>query len=323
MYRDHRSREGNGAVGVAVLFPGQGSQYAGMADPWAGHDAGRAVLEEASEVMGSDLVEGSRDDEALSTTEFVQPALLACDVAAFRVLEAEGMHFGAAAGHSLGEFAALVAADVLDLPSAIAVVVARGRAMQMASDARQGTMTALIGVGPDGAPEICDVAGRGDVLAVANENASNQIVLSGSVEAIQRAEEQAKSRGARAIRLKVAGAFHSPLMQAAVEPIREALAGIDFREPRFPIVANVTGRFVGEPAALRDALARHVVSPVRWQRSMETFVDAGYDLFVEAGPGQVLTKLAKRGFPQVRAAAVGSPEEAGALARSVAEEVAS
>jgi [acyl-carrier-protein] S-malonyltransferase len=310
-------------VAVAILFPGQGSQFLGMADPWTEHAAGHAVLEEASKAMGRDVVAGCRDEQALSTTEFVQPALLACDVAASRVLEAQGVTLGAAAGHSLGEFAALVAAGVLDLVPALEAVVTRGRAMQMAAEERPGTMTALIGVGPDEAAEICEAAGRGDVLAVANENASNQVVLSGSVPAIERAEEAAKSRGVKAIRLKVAGAFHSPLMQPAVEPIRAALAGLEFREPRFPIVANVSGRFVGDPAALRDGLSRHVVSPVRWERSMQALGGGGFDAFVEAGPGQVLSKLVKRALPGVRVTAIGSPQEAEDFARSISEGVAS
>ncbi len=294
-----------------------------MADPWTEHAAGHAVLEEASKAMGRDVVAGCRDEQALSTTEFVQPALLACDVAASRVLEAQGVTLGAAAGHSLGEFAALVAAGVLDLVPALEAVVTRGRAMQMAAEERPGTMTALIGGGPFEAAEICEAAGRGDVLAVANENASNQVVLSGSVPAIERAEEAAKSRGAKAIRLKVAGAFHSPLMQPAVEPIRAALAGLEFREPRFPIVANVSGRFVGDPAALRDGLSRHVVSPVRWERSMQALGGGGFDAFVETGPGQVLSKLVKRALPGVRVTAIGSPQEAEDFARSISEGVAS
>jgi [acyl-carrier-protein] S-malonyltransferase len=310
-------------VAVAILFPGQGSQFPGMADPWTEHPAGHAVLEEASEALGRDVVAGCRNEQALSTTEFVQPALLACDVAASRVLEAQGVAFGAAAGHSLGEFAALVAAGVLDLVPALEAVVTRGRAMQRAAEERPGTMTALIGVGSDEAAEICEVAGRGDVLAVANENASNQVVLSGSVPAIERAEEAAKSRGVKAIRLKVAGAFHSPLMQPAVEPIRAALAGLEFREPRFPIVANISGRFVGDPAALRDGLSRHVVSPVRWDRSWPALGGPGFDAFVDAGPGKVLSKLVKRELPGVRVTAVGSPQEAEDFARSISEGVAS
>src|SRR6266511_4406397 len=314
---DHRSRGGSGAMAIAILFPGQGSQFPGMADAWIEHPAGDSVLREASEAIGSDVVAGCRDERALSTTEFVQPALLACDVAASKVLEADGVTFGTAAGHSLGEFAALVAAGVLDLASALEAVVTRGRAMQMAAEQRPGTMAALIGVGPT------EAAGRGDILAVANENAANQVVLSGSVAAIERAEEAARSRGVKAIRLKVAGAFHSPLMQPAVEPIRAALARLEFREPRFPIVANVSGRFVGDPAALRDGLSRHVVSPVRWERSMHVLEGAGFDVFVEAGPGQVLSKLVKRELKGVRVTAVGSPEEAEDFARSISQDVVS
>src|SRR5207247_5033686 len=190
-------------------------------------------------------------------------------------------------------------------PRALEAVVTRGRAMQMAAEQRPGTMSALIGVGPTEAAEICEVAGRGDVLAVANENAANQVVLSGSVAAIDRAEELARSRGVKAIRLKVAGAFNSPLMQPAVEPIRAALAGIEFREPRFPIVANVSGRFVGDPAALRDGLSRHVVSPVRWERSMHALGRAGLHGFVEARPRPVPAHLAQGEPPGGRGPAVG------------------
>jgi [acyl-carrier-protein] S-malonyltransferase len=302
-------------MALAVLFPGQGSQYAGMADAWTSHDAGLAVLNQASEAMGRDVVTACRDEALLATTEFAQPALLVCDVAAWRVLEAEGVRFQAAAGHSLGEFAALVAAGALDFREAIDLVVKRGRAMQAASDERPGTMTALLGVSAADAAAICDAAGRGDVLAVANENAPTQVVLSGSVEAIERAEEAARSRKARAIRLNVAGAFHSPLMQSAVVAMRDALSKTSFAEPRFPIVANVSGRLIGDPAALRDLLARHVISPVRWERSMRTFGEAGFDMFVEAGPGDVLAKLARRTLPDVRAVAVGSPQQAADFAK--------
>ncbi|MEW6058727.1 MAG: ACP S-malonyltransferase [Actinomycetota bacterium] len=306
-----------------MLFPGQGSQLPGMADPWASHEVGRAVLEEASEAVGYDLLDACRDEGRLATTEFMQPALLACDVAAFRVLAAEGIGFDAAAGHSLGEFAALVAAGVLDLASALGAVVVRGRAMQMAAEQRPGAMTAIVGLGPEEAAEICEIAGRGDTLTVANENASNQVVLSGTVAAIERAEEAATSLGAKAIRLKVAGAFHSLLMQPAVEPIREALAKLEFREPRFPIVANVSGSFVGEPSVIRDLLTRHVVSPVHWVQSMRALADAGCGTFIEAGPGKVLMKLVKRDLPGVRAASIGSPQEAAAFARRLTEDVPS
>ena len=175
-------------MSIAVVFPGQGSQFLGMADAWTGHDAGRTTLEEVSTAIERDVVEGCRDEDALATTEFVQPALLACGVAAFRVLRAEGVTFVGAAGHSLGEFSALVAAEVVGLGDALAMVAVRGRAMQAAGEARPGTMSALLGVGAEQAEELCDVARGADVLLVANENSPQQVVISGSVPAIERAE---------------------------------------------------------------------------------------------------------------------------------------
>jgi [acyl-carrier-protein] S-malonyltransferase len=256
------------------------------------------------------VAELCRDADALGTTELVQPALFACDLAAFRVLEAEGVRFEAAAGHSLGEFVALVAAGVLDDVDAFRILVTRGRAMQEASDVTPSGMTAIIGLSPTDAAEICRVAGRGDVLEVANENAAKQVVLSGSIPAVERAEEAARSRGAKAVRLKVAGAFHSPLMRPALDPVREALSHATFHEPRMALVPNVSGRVTRESSALRDLLSRHIVSPVRWERSMRALGEAGIDTFVEAGPGDVLSKLARRAVPGTTAVAVGSPEAA-------------
>src|SRR3954469_307407 len=280
-----RDRRGAVAVRAAVLFPGQGSQFEGMADPWTTHEAGAAVFSRLSDAWGRDLVELCRDGDALGTTELVQPALFACDLAAFRVLAAEGVRFDAAAGHSLGEFVALVAAGVLEDVDAFHIVVTRGRAMQEASNATPSGMTAIIGLSPADAAEICRVAGRGDVLVVANENAAKQVVLSGSIPAVERAEEAARSGGAKAIRLKVAGAFHSPLMRSAQDVVREALSHAAFREPAMLLAPNVSGRVTRESSALRDLLSRHLVSPVRWERSMKALAEAGIDTFVEAGPG--------------------------------------
>jgi [acyl-carrier-protein] S-malonyltransferase len=301
-------------VTFAAVFPGQGSQYPGMADPWLEHPAGVAVLEEASEAMGRDLVAGCHDDAALATTAFVQPALLACDVAAFRVLEAEGLRFVGAAGHSLGEFAALVAADAVTLPEALGVVVVRGEAMQRAGEERPGTMTALIGVGTEEGEALCDEVRGDDVLLVANQNSPAQVVISGSVAAIERAEALAKGRRVRAIRLNVAGAFHSPLMEPAVAPILEELHRVEIREPRFPIAENVWGGLGADAGELRALLARQVVSSVRWEACARSLAAAGATTFLEAGPGEVLTKMAKRVVPDARAIAVGSPEAAAEVA---------
>jgi [acyl-carrier-protein] S-malonyltransferase len=299
---------------VAIVFPGQGSQSPEMADPWAAHPAGAAVLADASEAMGRDLVAGCRDMAALTDTGFVQPALLACGVAAFRVLQAEGLadqQIVGVAGHSLGEFAAVVAGGAMSLADALGVVVVRGEAMQAAGLERPGTMTALLGVDTDTAAALCDEARVQDVLLVANENSPVQVVISGSIPAIERAEALAAERKIRAVRLKVAGAFHSPLMAPAREPIAVALEQADISAPAIPIAENVTGSLVAQPEELRRLLERHVISPVRWEACVGALVDAGATTFLEAGPGDVLTRLAKRVAPGSTALAVGSPEAAG------------
>jgi [acyl-carrier-protein] S-malonyltransferase len=301
-------------TGIAVLFPGQGSQFEGMADPWIGHPASKAVLDEASEALGRDVAAGCHDAAALETTEFVQPALLACDVAAFRVLDAEGATFVGVAGHSLGEFAALVAADAIALPDALDLVVVRGAAMQRAGEERPGTMTALLGVGTEDAAQLCDEARDGDELVVANENSPAQVVISGSIGAIDRAEALAKERRIRAVRLNVAGAFHSRLMEPARAAIDERLEAVAFSAPRIPIAENVSGTLVEDAEELRALLKRHVISPVRWESCVRALADAGAASFVEAGPGDVLTKMMKRIVPEAAARAVASADEARAAA---------
>jgi [acyl-carrier-protein] S-malonyltransferase len=285
-----------------------------MADVWITGGVAAQVLAEATEALGRDIVEGSRDESALATTAFAQPALLAVDVAAFRTLEAEGLTFEGAAGHSLGEFAALVAAGVLELADAMRIVALRGRAMQAAGEARPGTMTALLGVGVEDAAALCHEARGDDVLLVANENSPQQSVISGSIPAIERAEALASERRIRAVRLNVAGAFHSPLMEPAVEPLSVAIDEVAFGPPSFPIASNVTGELVADPEELRALAKRQVVSAVRWVSCARALQSNGADTFLEAGPGDVLTRLAKRVSPGSRAAAIGSPEAAAALA---------
>jgi [acyl-carrier-protein] S-malonyltransferase len=301
-------------VSLALLFPGQGSQYAAMADPWTNHPASRAVLERASELLGWDVVVTSRDAGSLARTDVVQPAVFACDLAAHAVLQSEDVRFAVAAGHSLGEYAALVAAGALSFEDGLRTLVVRAQAMQRASEENPGGMTALIGMSPEEAREVCEVAGRGDVLAVANENGPRQTVLSGSKTAIEKAEELARNRGAKALRLQVAGAFHSPLMDLAVQPVREAISRVSFRTPAFPVIPNASGKPTTQPLVLRDLLGRHVSSPVRWDQTLRSMVDMGVDVFVEAGPGDVLGKLARRAAPRGSVQLVGAPEDAAALA---------
>jgi [acyl-carrier-protein] S-malonyltransferase len=305
------------AMRAAVLFPGQGSQHVGMADPWLDHPAGKERLEKASSVLGWDVVEASRDPEALKRTEIVQLAVVACDLAAYDVLVAEGVTFEAAAGHSLGEYAALCAVEAVDFESGFATLAARADAMEHASGLTPGGMTALIGISMEDARQVAEVAGRGGVLTVANQNGARQIVLSGTISAIERAEELARSRGAKAVRLHVAGAFHSPLMEPALQPVRDVISRLDIRTPRFPIVPNASGKPTTQPLVIRDLLSRHLISPVLWGQSMHAMADAGIDWFVEAGPGDVLSKLARRILPQANVRSVRNPDEA----RAVAEEL--
>jgi [acyl-carrier-protein] S-malonyltransferase len=177
-------------------------------------------------------------------------------------------------------------------------------------------MSALLGVGAEQAAEICDAARGEDVLLVANENSPQQVVISGSVVAVERAEALAGERRGRAIRLNVAGAFHSPLMEPAVAPLGEAIDRATFRAPRFPVASNVTGTLVADPEELRTLLKRHVVSAVRWESCARALAAVGVTTFLEAGPGDVLTKLAKRVVPGARAVAVGSPSDAAAYVAS-------
>ncbi len=298
----------------AVVFPGQGSQFLGMADPWTGHPASKSVLEAASEALGRDVVAGCRDENLLATTEFVQPALLACDLAAFAVLQATWGPPVGVAGHSLGEFAALVASGACDLDQVLGVVAVRGRAMQSAGEDRPGAMAALLGVDSEAAGDLCDQARGPDVLVVANENSPVQVVISGSVAAVERAQALAAARKIRAVRLNVAGAFHSPLMEPAVAPVEAAMAAIQVRAPSLPIAENVSGTLVKDGDELIALLGRHVVSPVRWESCVRALEAAGASTFIEAGPGDVLTKLAKRIVPEARSLAVGSPEAAMASA---------
>jgi [acyl-carrier-protein] S-malonyltransferase len=291
-----------------------------MADPWLEHPSGKDVLDRISEILGWDVVERSRDPEALKHTETVQLGILACDLAAFAVLRAEGVPCHAAAGHSLGEYAALVASGAVDLEAGLATVMARAEAMGQAGREQPGTMTAILGMSSDEAREVCEVAGRGDVLAVANENAPKQIVLSGSVAAVERAEALARDRGAKALRLQVAGAFHSPLMRPALQLVRDAVSRVDFRAPSFAIVPNVSAKPTTQPLVLRDLLSRHLVSPVRWDASMRAMGDLGITFFIEAGPGDVLAKLARRAVPGATVRPVGSPDDARAAAMELREQ---
>jgi [acyl-carrier-protein] S-malonyltransferase len=260
---------------IALLFPGQGSQTPGMRD-----DVARALpdlLEQCIELVGEDPFE--RVDES---TRFAQPAIFCAGIAGWTKLDIEP---AMAAGHSLGEFGALVAAGVLSAADALRLVVLRGRLMAEADDS--GSMLALLGGTPDDAKAIAASAG----VTVANDNAPGQVVLSGDRDALAEAEEAAREYGVRAMPLDVAGAFHSPAMEPAVAPFRAALDEVELGTPRFPVYSCSTAApFTDVRAELTSALTR----PVLWRETFQAMIAAGAEDFVEAGPGNVLSKLARR-----------------------------
>jgi [acyl-carrier-protein] S-malonyltransferase len=303
---------------VAVIFPGQGSQSVGMLDAWREHPASSAVLDEAADVLGTDLAEVCRDQAALEQTEITQQAVLTADVAAFRVLEAEGVAPIAVAGHSLGEYAALVAAGALDFGPTLEAVRERSLAMGEAGQQRPGTMLALVGLTLDQAREVCEEAAGDGVLVLANQNSQQQTVLAGEVAAIERAEAIARQRRCRPLRPNVAGAFHSPLMEPAKARIDAALDRLEVRASRIPVIQNVTAEPTVDADELLAALRVHVVSPVRWVDSMAKVVSLGAEGLIEAGPGEVLTRMVKRDLKGLELITARTPEEATAAAKRVA-----
>ena len=304
---------------VALLFPGQGSQAVGMGkDLAAAFPRARETFEEADEALGVPLSriawEGPEDE--LTATLNAQPALLVHSIAVHRVVEAELGEAAFAAGHSLGEFSAHVAAGTLDFADAVRAVRRRGELMHQSGTERPGTMAAVLGLDDDVIERVCrevSAAGEG-VVVPANFNSPGQVVVSGDVAAIERAMDAMKAAGAkRALRLNVSGAFHSPLMEVAKQDLREHLASIDFHAPRFPVISNVTAEPVDDTEIARRLLVDQLTSPVRWTASMRALLDRGVQRFIELGSGAVLAGLLKRIERSAEARSVGSADDVRAL----------
>ena len=293
----------------AILFPGQGAQYAGMGSAWASaHPAARAVFEQADEALGFALSElvWRTEGEDVNRTDIAQPAILTTSAAILAVLKERGLDPSRAslvAGLSLGEYTALWCAGSLAFPDAVRLVRLRGEAMQAASDARPSSMTSLMGADLETAEALAAIGAEHGICAVANRNAPGQIVLSGELAALDAVESAAKAHGVkRAVRLTVAGGFHSECMRPAAERLERALAEVEIRPPRVPFVSNVTARPVSDPRAIKDALARQVCSSVLWEDSMRYALSSGIDRFLEPGPGTVLAGLMRRIAKEVGAA---------------------
>ncbi len=289
-------------MATAIVFPGQGAQAVGMAGPWVDEcPASRQLFDRAAAILGYDLLEICRagPHEKLGATAISQPAILVTSLAALEVLrEREGNPLTAAgvtAGLSLGEYTALVFAGAIEFDDAVRLVDLRGRAMQDCADASPGAMLAVLGLEREKLVDLCDTCRAADVLEVANVLCPGNIVVSGTAAACRRLEEAAAAAGAlKCVPLDVAGAFHTRLMQPAVERLTAALAATPVRPPRIPVVSNVDARPHDDPADIRRLLARQVVGVVEWNASMASILSTGVRTIWEVGPGRVLRGLMKR-----------------------------
>jgi [acyl-carrier-protein] S-malonyltransferase len=301
-------------MGVALLFPGQASQFPGMGkELFEAHAAAREVFREASDALSQDVAalcfRGT--EEELRLTENTQPAIFTVSVAAFRVLEGEtGVRPACAAGHSLGEYSALVASGVLPLRDAVRILRSRGKYMQEAVPVGEGAMAAIIGLSPEGVDAACREASAHGVVSPANFNGGDQIVISGSAKAVAEACAAAKAAGAkRALPLPVSAPFHCALMRPAAERLAPELRAVPQGAFRFPVVANVTARPYGAGDRVAEVLVRQITEPVRWEESVRGMRESGADSFLEVGPGKVLSGLVRRIEKDARTAAFCAPAE--------------
>jgi [acyl-carrier-protein] S-malonyltransferase len=300
---------------IALMMPGQGSQFVGMGRELAGAaSAARELYERADDVLDLPIsrISWEGPDEELTRTENAQPAILLHSFAAWTVLSPEVR--GAVlvgAGHSLGEFTAYLAAGALGFDDALRLVRRRGELMARSGDERPGTMAAILGMDPDPLRELCEACSTWDSVVVpANYNAPGQIVVSGDVAAVERACEAAPGAGARkAIPLNVSGAFHSPLMETARDGLAAALAGVRVGDPDFPVISNASARPVVVAADAREGLVRQLTSPVRWVESVSAMRERKPAAWLELGPGKVLCGLLKRIDRNQVGLAAGEPAE--------------
>jgi len=288
---------------TAFIFPGQGSQYVGMGKEFfENFREAREVFQEADDVLhlpiSSLCFQGP--EEALKLTENTQPAVLTTSIAALRVLQAEkGVVPRLAAGHSLGEYSALVVSGALAFADAVQIVRLRGRFMQEAVPVGEGAMAAILGMERRQVEKLCEEAAQGEVLTPANFNCPGQIVIAGHAKAVERAMERVKQEGKKAVPLPVSAPFHSPLMKPAGERLEKVLEGIPIQDLKIPIVTNVEADINRSKERVKELLVTQVWSPVRWEESMQKITGDGIEQTLEIGPGKVLSGLMKRINPKV------------------------
>jgi [acyl-carrier-protein] S-malonyltransferase len=297
----------------AFVFPGQGSQSVGMLDAWGDHPAVRQTLAEASEALHEDIgaLIQTGPKEALELTTNTQPVMLTAAMACYRAWRAEGgAEPAAVAGHSLGEYSALVAAGALTLADALPLVRFRAQAMQQAVPVGTGAMAAILGLDAAVVREVCAAvaADTAEVVEPANFNDPKQTVIAGSKAGVDRACEQLKAKGAkRALLLAVSAPFHSSLMKPAADALRERLAGVALSAPRIPVINNIDVAVQTDPAAIREALFRQAFGPVRWVEVTQALRARGLLHILECGPGKVLSGLVKRVDADIQTATVLDP----------------
>jgi [acyl-carrier-protein] S-malonyltransferase len=283
---------------IAYIFPGQGSQYVGMAKELIENFAeAKDVFDDASSVLGFDLVQLCLHGPAenLNRTENTQPAILAASIATLKVLERRGIRAEAAAGHSLGEYTAIAAAGGFALKDAVALVQKRGRFMQEAVPEGAGLMAAILGMDRAGVEKTCLDAAKNGIVAPANYNSPGQIVIAGERSAVESAMALAKAGGAKkVVPLVVSVPSHCAMMAAAGKRLEKELDAVILRDLRFPIVNNADAKFLGTASELRPSLVRQISSPLYWEDSINVLTDAGFDTFIELGPGKVLSGLVRR-----------------------------
>lgn len=297
---------------AVFLFPGQASQYVGMGkDLFSRFDIAKQLYQRANDVLDFDLrrVSFEGPEEELKQTRVTQPAIFVHSVIVNKIVQ-DRFEMAAAAGHSLGEYSALVSANALDFEDALRVVKVRAELMQQAGEQNPGTMAAVIGMEADVLGKICCEAYENGVVQCANYNSPGQVVISGSVEGVRKAMEMAQKQGARMVKeLVVSGAFHSPLMESASDGVREALASAGIRDAEVPVYANVTAKPVTDKQEIRTLLVDQITSPVKWHESMVQMISDGFQDFYEVGAGNVLQGLMKRIDRQVRCTGVGTAED--------------
>lgn len=289
-------------MSTAYLFPGQGSQSVGMGKAhYDENDDFASYVDQANEVLGFDLkkIMFEGPEEKLKQTEFTQPAIFLHSIALFNTLDAQP---DMVAGHSLGEFSALVACGAVAFEDALKIVRRRGELMQQAGDENPGTMAAVIGMDDDVVEEVCNEATEeiGKEVIAANYNCPGQLVISGDVDAVKKAVELLKERGCRLAKLlPVSGAFHSSLMQSAYDGLKESLETLDIAKPDCPIYSNYTAEPTTDPEEIRSNVLNQLLNPVRWTQTLQHMHENGADSFVEVGPGKVLQGLVKRTLDDV------------------------